>query len=78
MWALPASREGFAPTVTLEVEGEVGGRGEARIATRHVVTAGYLETMEIPILDGRPFTFAEVDEGRDDQTGSSNPSGRLA
>ncbi len=63
--ALPASREGSAPTVTFEVEGEVGGRGEARIATRHVVTAGYLETMEIPLLDGRPSTLAEVDEGRD-------------
>ena len=63
--ALPARREGSAPTVTFEVEGEVGGRGEARIATRHVVTAGYLETMEIPLLDGRPFTLAEVDEGRD-------------
>ena len=63
--ALPASREGFAPTVTFEVEGEVDRRGEARIATRHVVTGGYLETMEIPLLDGRPFTAAEVDEGRD-------------
>ena len=61
--ALPASREGFAPTVTFEVQGEVGGRGEARIATRQVVTAGYLETMEIPLLDGRAFTAAEVDEG---------------
>ena len=60
---LPASREGFAPTVTFEVEGEVGERGEARIATQHVVTAGYLETMEIPIVDGRPFTAGEVDEG---------------
>ena len=63
--ALPASREGFAPTVTFEVEGEVGQRGEARIATRHVVTAGYLETMAIPIIDGRSFTTAEVDEGRE-------------
>ena len=62
--ALPASREGFAPTVTFEVEGEVGERGEARIATWHVVTTGYHETMEIPIVDGRPFTAAEVDEGR--------------
>ena len=62
--ALPASREGFAPTVTFEVEGEVDGRGEARIATRHVVTSGYFETMEIPLLDGRPFTAAEVGEGR--------------
>ena len=62
---LPASREGFAPTVTFEVEGEVGERGEARIATQHVVTAGYLETMEIPIVDGRPFTAGEVDEGRE-------------
>ena len=60
---LPASREGFAPTVTFEVEGEVGERGEARIATQHVVTAGYLETMEIPIVDGRPFTAGVVDEG---------------
>ena len=65
MSALPASREGFAPTVTFEVEGEVGRRGEARIATRHVVTAGYLETMEMPLVEGRPFTAAEVDEGRD-------------
>ena len=63
--ALPASREGFAPTVTFEVEGEVRERGEARIATRHVVTGGYLETMEIPIVDGRPFTAAEVDGGSD-------------
>ena len=62
---LPASREGFAPTVTFEVEGEVGERGAARIATQHVVTAGYLETMEIPIVDGRPFTAGEVDEGRE-------------
>lgn len=61
---LPASREGFAPTVTFEVEGEIGEHGEARIATRHVVTAGYLETMGIAIVDGRPFTSAEVDEGR--------------
>ena len=63
--ALPASREGFAPTATFEVQGEVGGRGEARIATRHAVTSGYFETMEIPLLDGRPFTAAEVGEGRD-------------
>ena len=62
---LPASREGFAPTVTFEVEGEAGERGEARLATRHVVMAGYLETMEIPIVAGRPFTAVEVDEGRD-------------
>ena len=62
---LPASREGFAPTVTFEVEGEVAERGEARIATQHVVTAGYLETMEIPMVAGRPFTAGEVDEGRD-------------
>ena len=62
---LPASREGFAPTVTFEVEGEVGERGAARIATQHVVTAGYIETMEIPIVDGRPFTAGEVDEGRE-------------
>lgn len=61
---LPASREGFAPTVTFEVEGEVGKRGEARLATRHVVTAGYLETMQIPLVDGRPFTAGEIDEGR--------------
>ena len=62
---LPANREGFAPTVTFEVEGEVGERGASRVATQHVVTAGYLETMEIPIVDGRPFTAGEVDEGRD-------------
>ena len=62
---LPASREGFAPTVTFEIEGEVGERSEAPLATQHVVTAGYLETLEIPIVDGRPFTAAEVDEGRE-------------
>ncbi len=58
---LPASREGFAPTATFEVEGEVG----ERVAALHVVTAGYLETMEIPIVDGRPFTSEEIDEGRE-------------
>ena len=63
--ALPASREGFAPTVTFEVEGEVGERGEVRIATQHVVTGGYLETMEIPVVEGRPFTAAEVDGAGD-------------
>ena len=61
---LPASREGFAPTVTFEAEGAVGKRGEARLATQHVVTAGYLETMEIRLVDGRPFTAGEIDEGR--------------
>ena len=61
---LPASREGFAPTVTFDAEGAVGERGEVRLATRHVVTAGYLETMEIRLVDGRPFTAGEVDEGR--------------
>ena len=62
---LPASREGFAPTATIEVEGSVGERGELRVATLHVVTDGYLETMEIPIVDGRSFTAGEVDEGGD-------------
>ena len=63
--ALPVSRDGFAPIVFFEVEAEVGERGEARIATQHVVTAGYLETMEIPIVDGQSFTAEEIDEGRE-------------
>ena len=58
-------RDGLAPTVAFEVEGEIGERGAARIATQHVVTSGYLETMEIPIVDGRSFTAAEIDEGSD-------------
>ena len=64
---LPASvrRDGTAPAVSFEVEGEIGDRGEARIATQHVVTSGYLETMEIPIVEGRGFTAGEIDEGSD-------------
>ena len=56
-------RDGLAPTVAFEVEGEIGERGEARIATQHVVTSGYLETMEIPIVDGRRFTAAALIDG---------------
>ena len=64
---LPVSvrRDGMAPTVAFEVEGEIGERGEARLATQHVVTTGYLETMEIPIVEGRRFTATEIDEGSD-------------
>ena len=61
---LSLSRTGAA-VVSFEVEGETGERGEARIATQHVVTSGYLETMEIPIVDGRRFTAGEIDEGSD-------------
>ena len=75
--AVPFKRTGSRPVEYLEHEeveavlgvvdrGTVDGRRDyALLATLfNVVTAGYLETMQIPLVDGRPFTAGEIDEGR--------------
>ena len=60
---LPASTGGY-DAVQLEIDG-AAAREEKRLASRHAITAGYLDVMQIPLREGRAFTTADVDEGRD-------------
>src|SRR6185436_8819798 len=60
---LPASTGGY-DAVQLEIDG-TAARDEKRLASPHAITAGYLDVMQIPLREGRAFTAADVDEGRD-------------
>ena len=61
----PAPRPAWPRLSPSRSKVRLANAGEARIATLDVVTSGYLETMEIPIVEGRRFTAAEIDEGSD-------------
>jgi putative ABC transport system permease protein len=58
---LPASTAGY-DAVQLEADGG-GAQDEKRLVTRHATTARYFDTMQIPLIEGRRFTQAEIDEG---------------
>lgn len=55
---LPVSRAGV-PEMRIEAQGLPGDPGREPLAATHSVTRNYLETMEIPILEGRTFTGIE-------------------
>jgi predicted permease len=50
VWGLPLA--GKRPTVSFEIEGAPGAKHAAAVA---VASAGYFETLRIPILEGRAF-----------------------
>jgi predicted permease len=49
--------------VSTRVDGHTPGRDESTMSERVVVSDGYFETMEIPILQGRALTRADVGTG---------------
>ncbi len=55
---LPVSRGGL-PEVSIEVQGRPSDPGHEQLAAVHSVTRNYLETMGIPVLEGRTFTSIE-------------------
>ena len=61
---LPASSAGYE-AVQIEADGQERTRDETRIATRQAVTGRYLDTLEIPLLEGRQFSPPEIDGGAD-------------
>jgi putative ABC transport system permease protein len=61
---LPESRSGYQ-RVRLEVAGRPAARGEEVETTYYAITDGYLEALEIPLLQGRQFNSNELHEGGD-------------
>ncbi len=59
---LPASRSGWE-TVRLEAEGRPARPGEEPRTTRYAVSREYLETLDVSVTAGRPFTASEVLDG---------------
>ncbi len=59
---LPVSRSGYE-VEELEAEGRPERPGEEPTAAFHSVTESYLETLGIPIVEGRGFTAGEAREG---------------
>jgi predicted permease len=58
---LPATREGFGATRTYEFEGSDPGRTRGRAHWR-AVSPGYLESVRVPILQGRAFESSDGSE----------------
>ena len=61
---LPVSRSGYAEA-RLEVEGRPNERGEEPLAAYHGVTRSYLETLDVPLIEGRTFSAAEYRQRSD-------------
>jgi predicted permease len=62
---LPASPAGHA-AAQIEAEGQVADGEETRLVTRQAVTQAYVDTMGIPLVEGRWFTADEIELGRGD------------
>jgi predicted permease len=58
---LPATREGFSATRAYEFEGSESARARGRAHWR-AVSPGYLETVRIPVLQGRAFAASDAME----------------
>ncbi len=61
---LPVSHGGYV-RARLEAEGQPKEPGTEPTAALHHVTRGYLETLELPLVEGRGFTAGEAKEGAD-------------
>ena len=61
---LPASSAGYE-AVQIDVDGQERKGDERKIATRQAVTDNYLDTLNIPLLEGRKFSRPEIDHGAD-------------
>ena len=61
---LPVSQSGYV-RAKLEAEGRPSRRGSEPTAAVHQVTRDYLETLELPVIEGRGFTAGEAREGGD-------------
>ncbi len=61
---LPVSSGGYV-RAKLEAEGRPNRLGEEPTAAYHSVSRDYLETLELPVVEGRGFTAGEAREGGD-------------